>query len=222
VLVTLTADVSTVWAQENAPKETADLSQFLSVGASGLVALLARSLDFNRPPADCAPCSRADVPAFDRWSIHAEIDLYSDISDYLLVGLALGTWIDLTVTEGSKAALTSIEAVGWTLAATEITKVAFGRKRPALYTDEAPERADERQSLRSMPSGHTSVAFALATSYIVSTKDRDNKFPAILAGAAAVSIGVLRVAAGRHFPSDVVVGAALGMGGGAVMYQIRF
>jgi membrane-associated phospholipid phosphatase len=222
VLIAISACTARTYGQEGAPRESAHVSQFLSLGASGVLTLLARSLDLNQPPPDCAPCSRDAVPAFDRWAIHNEIELYSDISDYLLLGLGFVTVIDLAATEGSKAAFASIEAVGWTLAATEIGKVAFGRKRPVLYTDEAQQLADNRESLRSMPSGHTSVAFALATSYILTTKDRENRFPAILAGAAAVSIGVLRVAAGRHFPSDVVVGAALGMGGGAVMYQIRF
>ena len=138
------------------------------------------------------------------------------------MGLALGTWIDLAATEGSKAAFSSIETVGWTLAATELGKSLLGRKRPVLYTDEAAGEVDKTVNLRSMPSGHTSLAFALATSYILNTRDRDNKFPAVLAGATAVSIGVLRVAAGRHFPSDVVVGAAVGIGGAAVVYQIRF
>ena len=50
------------------------------------------------------------------------------------------------------------------------------------------EKSDKRENLRSMPSGHTSVALALATSYMLSTRDRENKFPAILAGATAVHV----------------------------------
>ena len=221
-LIVLTCCNITVWAQEIEPKGKADVSQLISVGVAGGMTLFFRSLSINQAPSDCGPCDRATVPAYDRWAIHDPIELYSNMSDYLLLGLALGTWIDLTATEGSKAAFSSIEATGWTLAATELSKMLFGRKRPVLYTDRAPDEVDKTENLRSMPSGHTSVAFALATSYILNTRDRENKFPAILAGAAAVSIGVLRVAAGSHFPSDVVVGAAVGMGGAAVVYQIRF
>jgi len=163
-----------------------------------------------------------NVPAFDRWAIHDRVDLYADMSDYLLLGLALGTWIDLAATEGSKAALASIEAAGWTLAVTELSKALIGRKRPVLYTSRAQDEVNQRESLRSMPSGHSSVAFALATSYMVNTRDRENKFPAVLAGATALSIGVLRVAAGSHFPSDVVVGAFVGMGTVGVVHTIRF
>jgi membrane-associated phospholipid phosphatase len=221
-LMALTCCNIAVWAQESEPKEKAEVSQLISVGVSGGLTLFFRSLNINQAPAECAPCDRATVPAYDRWAIHDPIGVYSTMSDYLLLGLALGTWIDLAATEGSKAAFSSIETVGWTWAATELSKVLLGRKRPVLYTAGAPDEADKTENLRSMPSGHTSIAFALATSYILNTRDRENKFPAILAGAAAVSIGVLRVAAGRHFPSDVVVGAAIGMGGAAVVYQIRF
>lgn len=222
VLVLLTPCFSIAWTQETGTKEQAGTSQFLSVGASGVVTLWARSLKIHQLPPDCAPCDPMNVPAFDRWAIHDRVDLYADMSDYLLLGLALGTWIDLAATEGSKAALASIEAAGWTLAVTELSKALIGRKRPVLYTSRAQDEVNQRESLRSMPSGHSSVAFALATSYMVNTRDRENKFPAVLAGATALSIGVLRVAAGSHFPSDVVVGAFVGMGTVGVVHTIRF
>jgi membrane-associated phospholipid phosphatase len=222
VLALLTACFSTAWAQETNGEDRVAVGQFFSVGASGVATLLARSLHIYQLPPDCAPCDPAAVPAFDRWAIHDGVGLYSDMSDYLLAGLALGTWIDLAATEGSKAALTSVEAAGWTWAVTELSKALVGRKRPVMYTDRARDAANDRKSIRSMPSGHTSVAFALATSYILSTRDRDNKFPAVLAVATALSIGVLRVAAGSHFPSDVVVGAFVGAGTVGVVHTIRF
>jgi membrane-associated phospholipid phosphatase len=38
----------------------------------------------------------------------------------------------------------------------------------------------------------------------------------------AAGVGVSRVAAGRHFPSDVLAGAALGTVSGVVAYKVRF
>ncbi|UCG87274.1 MAG: phosphatase PAP2 family protein [Gemmatimonadota bacterium] len=222
VLASLTPCFSTGWAQESGTQERASVGQILSVGASGVFTLLGRSLPFHQLPPDCAPCDPAGVPAFDRWAIHDHVGLYADMSDYLVLGLALGTWIDLAASEGTKAMLASMESAGWTMAVTELAKAFVGRKRPVMYTDRARDAMNERESLRSMPSGHTSIAFALATSYIVSTRDRDNKLPAILAGATALSVGVLRVAAGRHFPSDVAVGAFVGMGSVGVVHTIRF
>lgn len=222
VLASLSVCTSTTWAQESKVEEPATTGQFLSVGASGVVTLVARSLHLHEMPPDCAPCDPASVPAFDRWAISSQVDLYADLSDYLLLGLALGTWADLAAAEGGKAALASVEAAGWALAVTELGKAVIGRKRPVMYTEGARAAARDRESLRSMPSGHASVAFALATSYIASTDHRGNKIPAVLAGATAVSIAVLRVAAGSHFPSDVTVGAFVGMGSVGVVHTIRF
>lgn len=99
----------------------------------------------------------------------------------------------------------------------------IARKRPVLYTEDAAAAAEDLRNQRSMPSGHTSAAFALATSYILYSWPRtENKVPALLAGAAAVSVGVLRVVSARHFPSDVVVGAAVGTLSGIVVYRIRY
>ncbi|UCD25185.1 MAG: phosphatase PAP2 family protein, partial [Gemmatimonadota bacterium] len=174
-LMALTCCNISAWAQEGESKPKADVSQLISVGVSGGFSLLFRSLNINQPPAECGPCDRATVPAYDRWAIADPNDFYSDMSDYLLLGLALGTWIDLAATEGSKAVLSSIEATGWTLAATELGKALLGRKRPVLYTDHAADEIHKKENLRSMPSGHTSVAFALATSYMLNTRDRENK-----------------------------------------------
>jgi membrane-associated phospholipid phosphatase len=44
----------------------------------------------------------------------------------------------------------------------------------------------------------------------------------ILAVAGAVGVGVLRVAAAKHFPSDVVVGAVVGTATGFVLHRLRF
>jgi membrane-associated phospholipid phosphatase len=194
----------------------------LSIGAASLITVGARSLNINQPPADCGPCDPATVPVFDRWAIHDEIDFHAKLSDLLVVGLAAGTLVDLAVVGSGRAMVTSVEAATWTLAVTELSKVLIGRKRPVLYTDAAAEHVNSEESLRSMPSGHTSVAFALATSYILATRHRENNWPAYLAGAAAVTIGVLRITGGRHFPSDVLIGAAVGTLTAGVVHEIRF
>jgi membrane-associated phospholipid phosphatase len=209
------------WAQEP-EKEGPERVQIFSLGAAALLTLGARSLNLNQPPANCGPCDPATVPAFDRWSIHSEIDLHSRISDVLIAGLIAGSLADLAVEEGGKAMVTTVEAATWTLAVTELSKALIGRKRPVLYTDAALAHVNSEESLRSMPSGHTSVAFAAATSYFLITRDRENTWPAYLMGAASVSIGVLRVTSGRHFPSDIVVGAALGTLTAGLVHEIRF
>ena len=43
---------------------------------------------------------------------------------------------------------------------------------------------------------------------------------ALMAGAAGV--GVLRVAAGKHHPSDVLIGAGVGVASAVVVHEIKF
>jgi membrane-associated phospholipid phosphatase len=64
-------------------------------------------------------------------------------------------------------------------------------------------------------SGHTSTAFAMATAYgyLFTARHPRSKWIApvwILGYAYASTTGVLRVAAGKHFWSDVIVGAIAG------------
>ena len=65
----------------------------------------------------------------------------------------------------------------------------------------------------SFPSGHTSMAFAAATSYLVLARRQHLRHAtrnAVLLYVGAAGVGALRLEAGRHFPTDVLGGAALG------------
>ena len=76
-------------------------------------------------------------------------------------------------------------------------------------------------SHRSMYSGHTSVSFALGTSYFLSMNQKrglGRSWPLI----SSAAIGAMRVAAGKHFPTDVLVGAVMGSGTAIVLHEIRF
>ena len=72
-----------------------------------------------------------------------------------------------------------------------------------------------------MYSGHTSTSFVLATSYVLSMSHKKGLgrfWPFI----AAAGVGAMRVAAGKHFPTDVLVGAVMGSGTALVVHKIRF
>jgi hypothetical protein len=89
-----------------------------------------------------------------------------------------------------------------------ILKVAVNRKRPAeSYPLEVfPYR---NVSGKSFPSGHTSVAFATAASLSLQFKKWYVVVPAyIWAG----SVGYSRMYLGVHYPTDVLTGAAIGIG----------
>jgi membrane-associated phospholipid phosphatase len=90
-----------------------------------------------------------------------------------------------------------------------------------MYTELAPDVANQVINQRSMPSGHAAMAFAIATSYWLNNPERGLGLK-LAAVAAAAGISVLRVASAKHFPSDVVVGALVGTGVAIVVHTIRF
>jgi membrane-associated phospholipid phosphatase len=96
---------------------------------------------------------------------------------------------------------------------------AVARPRPRLYGDAAP--LDERMggnAARSFFSGHVAncVAATVATARALRRRGSPRLAWATLAVGAAGSalVGVGRIGAGSHFPSDVLVGAMVGVGVG--------
>jgi membrane-associated phospholipid phosphatase len=149
------------------------------------------------------------------------------VSD-VLVGAAVLMPLALQAGQGFDAAtgrraLIYGETLALSLALNGATKVLVGRPRPYTYNPDprveayaAAERGDAR---RSFYSGHASTAFAAgvsgATLFAASTDDVRARTAVwatslLLAGATAD----LRVRAGKHFPSDVLVGAVVGAGVG--------
>jgi membrane-associated phospholipid phosphatase len=98
-----------------------------------------------------------------------------------------------------------------------VVKGVAGRQRP--YVDAGdPDlfgagRGFSRSSRTSFPSGHTTAAFALAAA---ATEETRHLWPdhvrlvGSLAYGTAGAVGLARVYDGKHWPSDVVVGAGLG------------
>lgn len=179
------------------------------------------------PGVACAPsCDKSSVFKLDRfaagwydpsWGKVGDIVTAATITAPLLVvaldqGLAHGLNDDLVIAE---AALVSS-------ALQILTSFAVARPRPRVYGDEASlESRSDANAARSFFSGH--VANTMATTVAtLRTFQRLGKpdlglamFGVGLAGSAFV--GVSRVAAGSHFPSDVVIGAMVGAGVGLAL-----
>lgn len=105
-----------------------------------------------------------------------------------------------------------------TYSVTEAVKRSTARARP--FGDHDPND----QNL-SFVSGHSSMAFAFATASSWLAFKRHYKwapFVAFLGGVAAVSAGYFRIAAGKHWFSDVAAGAAVGMFTGSVVPLFTF
>lgn len=97
-----------------------------------------------------------------------------------------------------------IEAVGLTYG----LKYAFDRQRPY---DRYPGKVHpiDPEDSPSFPSGHTAAAFSLATSLSITYP----KWYVIAPSAVwACGVGLARINQGVHYPSDVLTGAAIGVG----------
>ncbi len=137
-----------------------------------------------------------------------------------------------------------MQAVAFAGALTNLAKLAFDRYRPYMYiiAEEAFEedydailateasRASYEEAIedpdagKSFWSGHTSLIFtAMCTSAALLTYKHLDDHPAPLFGlwggtvAMGVAMAALRVQAGLHFPSDVIVGAIVGTATGLVV-----
>lgn len=237
LLGTLLATPAALLAQRAAAPDTAASAvirplDVATVGASGAVYLAPQVFDITGTPSTCAPCNRADVPGFDRWAIHPVRSGWGDASTGLLFALTGFVGYDLARRGhlGLREAVGAVDAASVAVAAAQVLKVVTNRKRPVFYTADAPQAQAVVDNRRSFPSGHTTAAFAIATSYFLARLDlaahgagahRSRAARWIILGAAA-TVGVLRVAAGEHFPSDVLAGAALGAGSAVIVHAIKF
>jgi membrane-associated phospholipid phosphatase len=112
--------------------------------------------------------------------------------------------------------LVVLETLAINLLLCDVVKFAVRRPRPYLYNPGT--NSDERlkpDAALSFYSGHTAMAFAMATSYsyLFSLRHPHSPLvPVVWAGtyAVAATVGIMRVEAGKHFWTDVLAGAAVG------------
>ena len=105
---------------------------------------------------------------------------------------------------------TVIASLGTTYLVQKLIKPIFRRKRPQIGRDIMV--VGIRTTDASLPSSHAASSFAAATALAAFYP---KTAPLVLMVAAGV--GALRVHLGHHFPSDVVVGAGIGVASGALI-----
>ena len=200
----------------------------LSVTGAAVVLAIPELIGINDDSVRCVPCNRSSVPFFDRWIIAPTRPKAGAMSDLLRAGVAGLSWLDL-VDEGPvghAGIVASIESALWAESAVHLIKAIVGRYRPVLYTESGRAVATVTSNQRSWPSGHAATAAALATSYWLTHKKLDRgrgkewRAWAIIGG--AVGVGIMRMAAAKHYPSDVLSGFAAGVATAVLVHAIKF
>jgi hypothetical protein len=107
---------------------------------------------------------------------------------------------------------------GLTAASTGILKMVVDRPRPFQELQNVQLKHEWSAGGRSFPSGHTSLAFSIAT--LVSLQYRSAYVTAPIF-AWALLTGYGRIYLGVHYPSDVLAGALLGTGVSVLVWQFR-
>lgn len=176
--------------------------------------------------------SPENVNGFDRWATYNWSPKAGKISDQVRNALLVSP-VTLFASERVRK-----EALAFSLmyletnilngAATMLAKGLASRIRPFVYNPDAPQnmKVGKQEARKSFFSGHTSIAFTnavfLSTVYAEYYPGSDWK-PVMWAGtlSAASLVGILRVVAGKHFPTDVLTGAIVGSAIGYLVPQIH-
>ncbi len=160
------------------------------------------------------------VNGFDRGTIFKRSLLADDLSDYMhFTTFALPFSVLLSRKEHDSVTTIGVmlaEAVSLNVSTTFLTKLLVKRPRPFIYnpntviTDKLTRAATE-----SFISGHTSNATMLGmfSASVFSRLFPESKWkkPLWVAGLGIPAIvGILRVEAGKHFPTDVIAGYGVG------------
>ncbi|WP_242392245.1 phosphatase PAP2 family protein [Anaeromyxobacter oryzisoli] len=162
------------------------------------------------------PCDPSTVNRFDRGAIGNHDRAASAASDLTLgVAMAAPVALELLWVRGQAALLTDLVIYAEVLlvngALVEIAKYTVQRPLPRTYAGD-PNLVRSAGGYRSFYSGHTAGTFA-ALSFAAFTMGRrtdQRVWPWFVVAGVGASVAVERVAAGWHFPTDVIAGAVMG------------
>lgn len=172
--------------------------------------------------ADLDGLDKNEVPAFDRDAIRNYDLKAQDLSDYLLIGSILTPLIpSLAIPKETINKLNNVYLFTQTLLITNtmnlVAKVTTQRKRPYVYNENVSmSQRTSSDATASFYSGHTAISASMMflTGKMLYDYYPDSKPVKYAAWPICVGIpaymGFLRVQAGKHYPSDVIIGYAIG------------
>lgn len=171
----------------------------VSLAALGVLSVLVSGQTFLRGETAVLQTAN-DIPTALGWPLRVVMQLGTLWVALVVVGVT--AWV--TRTRGAVPALAVLVAVAIAFRLDNVLKDAIDRPRPPGMVDGLQVR--ETIGGFGFPSGHTTMAFALAASLHPSVQAR---WRPVLWTMAAI-VGVARMHVGVHWPADVVGGAALG------------
>lgn len=214
----------------------------VDLGVTGVGFLLGGSATLFEEELSHAPCAglcdRSEIAlGLDRSVVGNHSVAARSWSDGLITGLTVAPLLLVAVDHGWQSgdardalltdAVLLAETASVNLALNTVVKHAVGRKRPLTY-DASWSDADRSSADASLSfySGHSATAFAMATAtsriFMIRHPDSDWVLPLWLGSEAlAATTAVLRVEAGKHFWSDVAVGALVGSAVGYLVPELH-
>ena len=193
------------------------------LGVTGLFGFSAETFDKNIITRRC-PCNPNEVNPFDRHVIGNANNFLDGVSDVTAVSAviapALWSWYELrTTTLFFEDMTVYAEVISVNTAMVSLAKLAAQRPLPRVYADPNSDLAQQPGGFRSFYSGHTSTTFAAlsAASMTAYLRHGASIWPWFITAAIGTSVGLERVAAGRHFYTDVIFGALSGTAVGTLI-----
>ncbi|OGR82059.1 MAG: hypothetical protein A2901_04475 [Elusimicrobia bacterium RIFCSPLOWO2_01_FULL_54_10] len=168
------------------------------------------------------PCDPGSVNSFDRSIIGKQDAVAGTVSHYIVaLALAAPVTLDLADQGFNKSFVEDLmvftESLAINTALSHVARYGVQRPRPVAYEATPPEiRAGE---FLSFYSGHTATVFTglSAASMTYGYRYGHKVWPWAVTFGAGFAESALRVAAGRHFYSDVIVGAVMGTAVGTLV-----
>lgn len=237
ILIFTVVTINLFGQPKSSPYKMHAFLDFPIVGVSGLGSAGARFLQRQVEPlsgVEISNLSTANIPKFDlsahsQWSPTADkVSKFGTYAAIVTPGLLLLS-PDISRDDWGTIILLSAETFAFTDFAVQMTKVQALRPRPYLYNPDITVPAnllEDREHRFSMLSGSTAYSAAMsftAASMFADFHPKSKYKPYVWIAAAVIpaTVGYLRYRSGMHYPSDILVGYAVGTSVGLAIPYIH-
>ena len=207
--------------------ETAVIAPSLFLGSYSLFQYQ-RQTDLSRESVE--NLSISNINFFDRPATQNFSPTASKISDFILIACLIAPFalnLDGNIAkESNEVNFITAETFMFTASLVSISKTNIQRKRPYVYNENVDIRVrTAKASQHSFFSAHTALAFsgAMLTAKMIDDfyPDKNNFVIYATAATTASVVGYLRYKSGKHFPTDIIVGAIIGTGAALLVPYIH-